>query len=61
MTSFKEITYNELYNSSEKGLRGELNLWEYNPSEIISKEILINMLMIVYFGELKISLNGVEK
>jgi hypothetical protein len=47
----KENTCHELYNSSESGLRGELALWNYHPSEIISKDILINMLMVVYFGE----------
>jgi hypothetical protein len=41
----------EFNNSSERGLRAELWLSGYNPSEIISKEILINMLMAVYFGE----------
>jgi hypothetical protein len=45
-----ENTYHELYNSSESGLRGELALWEYNPSDIISKEILVNILMNIYFG-----------
>jgi hypothetical protein len=46
----EDNTYLELFNSSERGLRGELALWGYEPSEIISKEILINMLMNVYFG-----------
>jgi hypothetical protein len=46
----EENTYHELYNSSERGLRGELKLWGYEPSGIIKKEILINMLMNVYFG-----------
>jgi hypothetical protein len=46
----EENTYHELFNSSEHGLRGELSLWGYEPSELISKDILINMLMYVYFG-----------
>ena len=47
----EENTYHELYNSSEKGLRGEINLWGYEPSEIIRKEILVNILIQIYFGE----------
>jgi hypothetical protein len=50
MTPEQEYTYHEFNNSSEKALRGELSLWGYEPSEVINKDILINMLMNVYFG-----------
>jgi hypothetical protein len=30
-------TLSEFNNSSEKSLRGELSIWGYEPSEIISK------------------------
>jgi hypothetical protein len=50
MTPEQEYTYHEFNNSSEKTLRGELALWGYEPSEVINKDILINMLMNVYFG-----------
>jgi hypothetical protein len=46
----KGNTYHELYNSSEEGLRAELALHGYTPSPVINKEILINMLMEIYFG-----------
>ena len=46
----EELTRIELYNSSEYGLRGELSIWGYNPSPIINKNILINMLVQIYFG-----------
>jgi hypothetical protein len=46
----EQIALAEWNNSSERGLRGELGLWEYYPSEIISKDILINMLQYIYFG-----------
>jgi hypothetical protein len=51
MTPEQEYTYHEFNNSSEKTLRGELALWGYEPSEVINKDILINMLMNVYFGD----------
>jgi hypothetical protein len=50
MTPAQEYTYHVFNNSSEKTLRGELSLWGYEPSEVINKDILINMLMNVYFG-----------
>jgi len=43
-------TFMDLTNASESALRAELNIHGYEPSEVISKEILINMLMTVYFG-----------
>lgn len=46
----EEIAKLEFNKSSEKGLRGELAIWGYKPSPVISKEILINMLIQVYFG-----------
>jgi hypothetical protein len=46
----EENTYHELYNSSESGLRAELWIHDYHPSEIIHKEILVNMLIQIYFG-----------
>jgi hypothetical protein len=45
-----EKTLSEFNNSSEKSLRGELSIWGYEPSEIISRDIIINMLMNIYFG-----------
>jgi hypothetical protein len=45
----EEKVKTEFNNSTEKGLRGELALWGYNPSPLIKKEILVNMLMFVYF------------
>jgi hypothetical protein len=46
----EELTRIELSNNSDKGLRGELSLWGYEPSAIIRKEILVNMLLEIYFG-----------
>lgn len=46
----KEYTYKQLLKESEYGLRAELSVHGYNPSEVISKTILVNMLMYVYFG-----------
>jgi hypothetical protein len=40
----------EFNSSSEKSLRGELRIWGYEPSKVISKPILINMLIQIYFG-----------
>jgi hypothetical protein len=51
MMTPEQQTLSEFNSSSEKSLRGELSLWGYEPSEVISKDILINMLMTVYFGE----------
>jgi hypothetical protein len=46
----EERAKTEFNNSSDKGLRGELALWGYNPSPVIKKEIMVNMLIHVYFG-----------
>jgi hypothetical protein len=51
MMTPEQQTLSEFNNSSVDSLRGELSLWGYEPSEVISKDILINMLMTVYFGE----------
>jgi hypothetical protein len=50
MMTPEQQTLSEFNNSSEKSLRGELSIWGYEPSEVINKDILINMLMTVYFG-----------
>jgi hypothetical protein len=50
MMTPEQQTLSEFNNSSEKSLRGELSLWGYEPSEIISRDIIINMLMNIYFG-----------
>jgi hypothetical protein len=47
----EEIAITEWKISSEKGLRAELWVHGYEPSPVIKKEILINMLTQVYFGE----------
>lgn len=46
----KEYTYKQLVKESESGLRAELEMFDYYPSQVISKDILINILMQVYFG-----------
>jgi len=46
----EEFTFQQLSSESESGLRAELAVHGYNPSPIVSKEILINILMNVYFG-----------
>lgn len=50
MMSPEEIAKTEWDSSTEKGLRGELVIWGYKPSPVIQKEILVNMLIQVYFG-----------
>jgi hypothetical protein len=50
MMTPEQQTLSEFNNSSEKSLRGELSIWGYEPSEVINKPILINMLMQIYFG-----------
>lgn len=50
----KEIAFQKLSNERESALRSELELFGYNPSPIVSKEVLVNMLMQVYFGGGKI-------
>jgi hypothetical protein len=50
MMTPEQQTLSEFNNSSEKSLRGELSIWGYEPSEIISRDIIINMLMNIYFG-----------
>jgi hypothetical protein len=46
----EEIAKIEFNESNERGLRAELSIHGYNPSPIISKEILINVLLCIYFG-----------
>lgn len=46
----EQIALTEWASCSESSLRGELRLWGYKPSEIINKQILINMLSTIYFG-----------
>lgn len=41
----------EWEDASEEGLRAELWVHGFEPSEIVSREILINMLLQIYFGE----------
>lgn len=45
----RELLIQELHNTRESSVRAELWLHGLNPSEQISKEILINMLIAVYF------------
>lgn len=46
----EETTLHQLKKEKESALRAELSVHGYNPSPIISKDILISMLMQVYFG-----------
>ncbi|WP_156187467.1 hypothetical protein [Peribacillus loiseleuriae] len=41
----------KLHQVSELAIRAELSLHGLKPSEFISKEILMNMLVTVYFGD----------
>lgn len=50
----EQHTFQQLNNESESALRAELSVHVYEPSEIISKDILISMLMQIYFGGGKI-------
>jgi hypothetical protein len=50
MMTPEQQAFSEFNNSSVESLRGELSIWGYEPSEIISRDIIINMLMNIYFG-----------
>lgn len=51
MMTPEEIAKTEWNNITERGLRGELAIWGYKPSLVIKKEILVNMLLHIYFGK----------
>jgi hypothetical protein len=47
----EQTALTDFQNSSESALRSELWLHNLHPSQLIKKDILINMLVNVYFGD----------
>ncbi|MGD7047050.1 hypothetical protein [Rossellomorea marisflavi] len=52
-TNTRETLINELQETTEANIRAELSVHEIYPSELITKDILINILAEVYYGEEK--------